>query len=282
MINDVISQRLDELIGDYDTPFFNYLLYSYDLTLNECEFIIEELKSDISSGRVVSQNIVNTLIDYFNRRITSLEKQEKTEYLSSLIQEDSEYYAKYLKRYGLDGDAIGLIYERIQSKIYDDNISDFEIKRYLEYYFANAVKQSSYINELARIVGRNYDTLIITNTKKKYPILTDKDIIQVVFKIHGEIIEAREFKKGINAEFKRQCLIRSEDKKARCREKLNHFVEGSGDSFAKLIEFKGLSKDEGIEIVSQITEDISKGLIQPENIDSVFITKRFNDYNERK
>ena len=45
---------------------------------------------------------------------------------------------------------------------------------------------------------------------------------------------------------------------------------------------KKLSKEDGEIIVSQIKEDISKGLIQPESIDGVFITKRFNDYNERE
>ena len=46
MINEVILKRLDELIGDFDTPFFNYLMYSYDLGLQECEEIIEKLKND--------------------------------------------------------------------------------------------------------------------------------------------------------------------------------------------------------------------------------------------
>ena len=42
MINEFNIQRLDEIIGDYDSPFFNYLLYSYDLSLNDCEVIIED------------------------------------------------------------------------------------------------------------------------------------------------------------------------------------------------------------------------------------------------
>lgn len=282
MINEVIINRLDELIGDYDTPFFNYLLYSYDLSLNECELIIEELKSDIDSNKFVSDNIVATLDDYFNRRVTSLEKQDKIEYLSKLLQKDSPFNIKCLKKYDLSDEDVNLIYSRVESKIYDDNISDFEIKRYLEYYFDNSVKQVSYLNELDNIVGRDYDTLLISRVKKKYLILQDRDIVGIIFNIHGEIIEAKEFKKGIKHEFKRQCLLKSEDKKAKCRLNLNKFVEGSGDSFSKLIEFKKLSKKDGMIIVSQIEEDISKGLIQPEWIDSVFITKCFNDYNERE
>ena len=282
MISDVIVDRLDELIGDYDTPFFNYLLYSYDLSLEECELIIEELKGDVNSGKVITDNIVLTLEDYFKSRVASLEKQEKVNYLSSLLSEENEFFVKYLKKYGLSSKDINLIHDRVESKIINDNISDFEIKRYLEYYFANAVKQVSYINDLNRIVGRHYDTLMIRNVKKQYPILLDRDIIEIIFHIHGEIIEAKEFKNGIKNEFKRQCMIKSEDKKAQCRLRLNEFVEGSGDSFSKLVKFKRLTKKDGEIIVSEIKEDISAGLIQPEWIDSVFITKRFNDYNERQ
>lgn len=282
MINEVIINRLDELIGDFDTPFFNYLLYSYDLSLQECEEIIEKLKNDIQSNKIISNNVVSTLDDYFKSKVIDLEKQEKIDYLTSLIQEDNDFYIKYLKKYGLDSDDVNLIFERVESKIINENITDFEIKRYLEYYFSNSIKQLSYINELNNIVGRNYDTLIITNIKRKYPILKDRDIVEIISNIHGEIIEAKEFKNGIKNEFKRQCMIRSEDKKAQCRERLDYFVEGSGDSFSKLIKFKKLSRDDGKIIVSEIEEDISKGLIQPESIDGVFITKRFNDYNERE
>lgn len=280
MINDVMIERLDELIGDFNTPFFNYLLYSYDLSLDECEGIIDELKEDINSGEVISDNMVSTLDGRFKSRVTDLEKREKVEFLSGLIQEDNDFYIRYLKRYDLSSEDVDLIYERVESKIMEDDITDFEIKRYLEYYFSNAVKQISYINDLNSIVGNDYDTLLIQSQKRAYPILQDRDIVDIVFSIHGDIIEAKEFRNGIKSEFKRQCMIRSEDKKAKCRQNLNVFVEGSGDSFSKLVKFKGLTKKDGEIIVSSIRQDINEGLIQPDSIDSVFITKRFNDYNE--
>ena len=280
MINEVMIERLDELIGDFNTPFFNYLLYSYDLSLDECEGIIDELKEDINSGEVISDNMVSTLDGRFKSRVTDLEKREKVEFLSGLIQEDNDFYIRYLKRYDLSSEDVDLIYERVESKIMEDDITDFEIKRYLEYYFSNAVKQISYINDLNSIVGNDYDTLIIQSQKRAYPILQDRDIVDIVFSIHGDIIEAKEFRNGIKSEFKRQCMIRSEDKKAKCRQNLNVFVEGSGDSFSKLVKFKGLTKKDGEIIVSSIRQDINEGLIQPDSIDSVFITKRFNDYNE--
>ena len=282
MINEVLISRLDELIGEYDTPFFNYLIYSYDLSLNDCESIINDLKSDISQNKVFGDNVVSIMDNYFKLKVIELEKDSKIRYLDELISKDSDFYTRYLEKYDLDDDEIGVIYDKVKNKILTDNISDFEIKRYLEYYFSNVIKQLSYINDLNRIVGRNYDTLIIRNVKRKYPILKDSDIVQIIIDIHSEIIGAKEFPKGIQHEFRSQCMIRSENKKAKCRKNLERFVEGSGDSFSKLIEFKRLSKSDGEIIVSQIRQDISNGLIQPEEITNTFITKRFNEYNERK
>ena len=74
MINEVIISRLEELIGDYDTPFFNYLIYSYDLTLNDCEIIIDNLKKDIKSNKVMTNNIASTLEERFENKVLEMEK----------------------------------------------------------------------------------------------------------------------------------------------------------------------------------------------------------------
>jgi hypothetical protein len=47
-----------------------------------------------------------------------------------------------------------------------------------------------------------------------------------------------------------------------------------------LIHSKGLTKKDGEIIVDGIVEDINSGLIQPDEVDSVFITNRFNEYCE--
>ncbi len=282
MINEVIISRLDELIGDFDTPFFNYLIYSYDLSLNDCELIINDLKDDINSNKVLSDNVVSTLEDYFKIKVIELEKASKIRYLDELIRQDSEFYSKYLERYGLDDDEIELIRAKIKDKIMEDNITDFEIKRYLEYYFDNSVKQISYLRDLEWIIGRGYDTLIIKKAMEKYPILTEQDIVETVMEIRSEILDAVEFKKGIKHEFSRQCMLKSEEKKAIAFSKLDEFVEGSGDSFSQLVDFKGLSKEDGQIIVSEIREDIGRGLVQPDRLDNIFLTKRFNEYNERQ
>ena len=280
MISEVIVSRLDELIGQYDTPFFNYLLYSYDLSLNDCEEIIEELKSDINSSKIIPDNLVSAVDDYFKSKVMDLENREKIEYLDGLIRPDSEFFIKYLKRYDLGEDEIELIKDRVRTRILEDNISDFEIKRYLEYYFDNSVKQTSYLFELNTIRGKNYDTLIIRKAKRQYPILTDRDISDVISDIQGDIIDAYDFKMSIRDDFLRRCMIKSEDKKAMCRKNLELYVFGKGDAFAKLVKSKNLEKRDGEIIVSKIQEDIYSGLIQPERVDGYLLTKYFNDYNE--
>jgi len=282
MINEVIINRLDELIGDFNTPFFNYLLYSYDLSLDDCEEIVDDLKNDITENRVTADNIVSTLEDYFKSKVVELEKKSKVNYLTELINPDNDFFKRFLERYGLSEREIDIVYERVESRIMADNITDFEIKRFLEYYFANAVKQKSYLNDLERIIGRNYDTLIIKKAEKNYPILLKRDIRSVISDIRGDILDAYDFKKPIKDVFLNRCMRKSEKKKADALSKLQYFVEGSGDSFSKLVRFKGLEKRDGEIIVNQIQEDIARGLVQPDGVNSVFLTKRFNEYNERK
>ena len=282
MINEVIINRLDELIGDFNTPFFNYLLYSYDLSLDDCEEIVDDLKNDITENRVTADNIVSTLEDYFKSKVVELEKKSKINYLTELINPDNDFFKRFLERYGLSEREIDIVYGRVESRIMADNITDFEIKRFLEYYFANAVKQKSYLNDLDRIIGRNYDTLIIKKAEKNYPILLKRDIRSVISDIRGDILDAYDFKKPIKDVFLNRCMRKSEKKKADALSKLQYFVEGSGDSFSKLVRFKGLEKRDGEIIVNQIQEDIARGLVQPDGVNSVFLTKRFNEYNERE
>lgn len=282
MINEVIISRLDEIIGDYNTPFFNYLLYSYDLSLNECEVIINDLKDDISSNKVLSDNIVLTLENCFRERIVKNRKDKKIQYLVDLVDENGEFYIKYLKRYNLSDEDTDMVLKKVAERITDEDIDWFEIERYVEYYFSNSRKQASYIGDLNSIVGRNYDTLIIKNAKSKYPILTERDIVQIIFDIHADIIDAYNFTLPIKDEFLKRCMHKSEAKKAEAFENLNELVEGKGDSFNMLAKSKNLSMDESEIIVDEIKNDISKGLIEPSAIDGVFLTKRFNEYIENE
>ena len=281
MIHEEIFSKIDKLIGEFNTPFFNYLHYSYNLSLNDCEMIINNIKEDIINNKLFPDNLVLTVENYFKSMINDKEKESKIDFLDDLLNQDKEFFSKFLQKYKLDSDEITIIHNKVKNKILNENISDFEIKRLLRYYFLNSTKQKSYLKDLDFIVGKNYDTLFIKNAKKKYPNLVRNDFIQIISTIKSDIIGACNFKNGIKNEFYRRCMEKSESKKAEAKIKLEKFVEGSGDSFSKLVKFKKLSKQDGEIIVSEILDDINTGLIQPEMINSIFITKRFDEYNER-
>ena len=282
MINDVIISRLNEIIGEFNTPFFNYLLYSYDFTLNECELIIEDIKADINDNKVSANNLILTIDSYFKDKSIYLEKHSKLDFLDEIIRDDSEFFIKFLKKYELNNDAIYVIYSKVKQRILTENITNFEIKRDLIYYFSNSVKQAAYLKDLNWIKGKHHDTLIIKKTKRKYPILTDNDIIDVIFSIKEDIIDDFNFKRYINDEFIHRCMVKNEKKKSQALSNLEEFVEGKGDAFLILIKSKNLTKIDGENIISEIKDDIIKGLIQPESINGIFLTKRFNEYNERE
>lgn len=273
MINEFIISRLDELIGEYDTPFFNYLLYSYSLTLNECELIISKIKNDIRDDVISSDdNLVEVVERYFQNRCIETEKREKLEYLASLMDEKSDFYTKFLSKYEVTSNDLDAIYAKVESRISEDNISDFEIKRSLEYYFSNAVKQTSYIRNLDGIVGRNYDTLIIRNAKRDYPNIHDGDIYRIVNELHSEILDGVNFS-SIKGAFRDKVMRMSESKKAEAIIKWDNLVLGNGDSFNKLLETKSLSIEDGENIKQMVRSRILKGLICADRIDGVFLTR---------
>ena len=75
MNNELLISRLDELIGDFDTPFFNYLIYSYDLDLNDCELIIEDIMYDLKTRDMDCDNLVLLIDSYFKAKIIENEKE---------------------------------------------------------------------------------------------------------------------------------------------------------------------------------------------------------------
>lgn len=279
MISEVIVSRLDELVGDYDTPFFRYLLYSYDLSLQECEMVISKLKNDISDDVISGDdNLVCVLEQYFAGMCEDKEKRDKLEYLGNLMDEGSEFYIKFLADYDVTPRDADIIYGKMESRIVEDNISDFEIKRGLEYCFSNAVRQKSYIKSLEMIVGRNYDTLIIERVKRENPNVYDSDLIQIVNGIYADIIGGHNFK-SIKTAFLDRVMRRSESKKAEAISKWESLVLGNGDSFNRLLENKHLSISDGEAIKRDVRSKILKGLICADRINGAFLTRLCIDYS---
>lgn len=278
MFSEVMISRLDELVGEFDTPFFNYLLYSYDLDLYDSELIISKIRKDIESEVIsTDDNLVELIEDYFHERCIENEKQEKIDYLALLMNVENDFYVRFLEEYGLTARDRDMIYDKVKAHILDENITDFEIRRFLKYYFSNAVKQESYIRTLKLLVGDNYDSLTVKSVRRQYPNINDNDIYQVSSELYLEILEAKDFANIKNA-FHDRIMRRSEAKKAEAIEKWDSLILGNGDSFNRLLESKHLSMSDGENIKRDVRSRILNGLICADMIDGVFLTRICNDY----
>ena len=278
MISEVIISRLDELIGNFDTPFISYLIYSYDLTLEDCELIVSKIRNDINDGAIsADENLVEIIERRFEDMRIESEKRVKLEYLASLMDRDSQFYAKFLKGYDVTSKDEDIIYERIERKINEDNIGDFEIKRDLVYYFSNAIKRESYIKKLNAVVGRNYDTLIIASAKRSYPNVHDRDIVRIANELHAEIMDGISFP-SVKKAFLDKVMRTSEAKKAEAIRKWDDLVLGNGDSFNILLETRNLSIEDGEKIKEMVRSRILDGLVCADKIDGTFLTRICEDY----
>ncbi|WP_407422343.1 hypothetical protein [Methanobrevibacter sp.] len=282
MFSKVMISRLDELIGEFDTPFFNYLLYSYDLDLYDCELIISKIRNDINEEIISSDdNLVEVVEDYFEARRMEGEKQDKIEYLALLMSEDDEFYIKFLNRYTVSPGDRDMIYDKVRTAILKDNISDFEIRRSLQYYFSNAVKQESYVRTLKLLVGDSYDSLTVKSVKRQYPNIHDEDIYRISNEMYSQILDSHDFA-NIKSAFFDKVMRRSEAKKAEAIEKWDNLVLGNGDSFNRLLESKNLTLDDGERIKVDVRTRILNGGICADRIDGVFLTMICNDYGREK
>ena len=193
------------------------------------------------------------------------------EYLSFLMDSESDFYVKFLAKYDVSSRDLDIIYNKIDDKITNENISDFEIKRSLEYYFSNAVKQDSYIRSLEHIVGNNYDSLTVERVKREYPNIYDGDIIEITNELYAEILDGKNFT-SIKDAFFDKVMRKSESKKAEAIYKWESLVLGNGDSFNKLLETKHLTLGDGEVIKKDVRSKILNGLICADKINGAFLT----------
>ena len=187
------------------------------------------------------------------------------------MDSEIDFYVKFLAKYDVSSRDLDIIYNKIDDKITNDNISDFEIKRSLEYYFSNAVKQDSYIRSLEHIVGNNYDSLTVERVKREYPNIYDGDIIEITNELYAEILDGKNFT-SIKDAFFDKVMRKSESKKAEAIYKWESLVLGNGDSFNKLLETKHLTLGDGEVIKKDVRSKILNGLICADKINGAFLT----------
>lgn len=269
------SNEMNSLVGDYNTNYFRYLLYSYNLSPNEGKLIIEEITNDFDGGDV---NLIYLIEESFKQKIIDLEKEDKINYLNDLISFESDFYKDNLQEYNLSKKFIQLVYEKIKNEINENNIEYFIIKRNLKDYFYNKKFYGTYMNQLKNIKGKNYDSLIIRKTLKEYNNVSLKDIKYCIHEMEIEILDGENYNNNIRKGFNRKIIQKSEMKKADARTVFDNFLYDYGDSFKVLLEKNDLSWNDGEIIIKEIYDSIYSGELLAEKIDAGFIFRYIKEW----
>ena len=262
------KNELNILVGDYNTNYFKFLLYSYNLSLNEGKLIIKNISNNFKGEDV---NLIQLIEDSFRQKLIDLEKKDKINYLNQLMSPDDEFYITYLNNYKLSKKFIRLIHDKIENEIYEDNIEYFIIKRNLTDYFYNKKFYHQNMNKLKNIKGKNYNSPVIRLALKKYNNISIRDIKETILLMENEILDGETYNNDFRKAFDRKLLKKSEKKKAEARETFNYFLDDYGDSFKVLLEKNNLTWDDGKIIIDEIYESIYLGELQKEKITSGFI-----------
>ena len=261
------KNELNILIGDYNTNYFKYLLYSYNLSLNEGKLIIEDISNNFKGEDV---NLIQLIEDSFQQKIVDLEKKDKINYLNQLMSNDNEFHVTYLNNYKLSNKFIQLIHDKIENEIYENNIEYFIIKRNLIDYFYNKKFYHQNMNKLKIIKGRDYNSPVIRLALKKYNNMSIDDIKEIILIMENEILDGETYNNDFRKAFDYKLLRKSEKKKAEAREAFNYFLD-DGDFFKILLEKNNLTWDDGKIIIDEIYESIYSGELQKEKINSGFV-----------
>ena len=123
-----LHNHLDNLIGDCDTPYFNYLISSSNLIPSEGMKIIEHIKVDIDTGKIINKDeIYSCLKKYFNEKNDRILKEKKINSLDRLFSEDN-YFFPDLKKYHLNRKEQNDIKEQLSHDIMASNLSEYELQ----------------------------------------------------------------------------------------------------------------------------------------------------------
>lgn len=264
------QNELNVLVGNYDTNYFKYLLYSYNLSLNEGQAIIETISNNFDG---IDVNLIKLIEDSFRQKIIELEKKDKIKFLTELMSKDNPFFITYIKDCNLNKKFIKLIYEKIQNEINENNIEYFMIKRNLKDYSYNKKFYRRYINRLNEIKGRNYDSITIKKSLKEFNNISRSDVRLCIQEMESEILDGETYGGDFKKAFNRKLMKKSEKKKANARAKLNYYLDDYGDSFKFLLTKNNLTWDDGLIIIDEINSSINEGNLQAENINPGFVLR---------
>ncbi len=278
MVNQCLLDELNLLIGNLDSPYFKYLLFSHKLTQSEGEEVVQKIKSKIENDELID-DLIDTLEDSCQKKVLNIEKSEKINYLNDLINTENNFYIKYLKDFQLNEKESLEVHEKIKNEIESKNINYYEIQRNLKDYYKNKVFQRTYFNRLLSVTGYNCDSIHIKKILRKYNNIDKDDLIKLVEEIKKEIYDGKEFGEFKNL-FNNRVENISEKKKAAAKKQFDSFIFVFGDIFKNILKDNNLTWDDGQVIINEVNTLINEGKIIEEEIDGMFVVNYVKEWKK--
>ena len=253
-----------------DKDYFDYLLYSYQLSQEDGEEIIYQLKDDLYEGEINEFTLINKLEYYCNLQIINNEKEEKIRFLYTLIDSEDYIITKIKKQNKLTNSDILTIAEKIESDIERENIPKYLIKRYLENYSRQNYFINKNLKELKKFSSQ-LDNVFINKTLKKVGNMNYTDVRNIISDLETKIKNGDYYTSNMKTILTAEIEIESKNKKIRAQKQLSNLYEKSEESFNNLLNNYNLTFEDKEKMINRLEELISEGKLQQKEVKSTLI-----------
>lgn len=250
-----------------DEDYFNYLLYSYQLSPEDGEDIIYQIKEDLIEGKINEFTFINKLEHYCNLQIINNEKEEKIRFLYTLLDSDDYFINKIKKQYKLTNIEIVTIAERVEEDIELNNIPLYIVKRNFKKYARENYFIKKNLKELD-LYSSNINNLFITKKLEKVKNISLEEVKDIINNLKKHIRQGKYFTSNMRAVITIEIEIASNNKKIKAQKQLSNFYEKSQESFDNLLKHHDLTFEDKEKLIKRLETQIAEGNLQYQNVKS--------------
>ena len=255
-----------------DEDYFNYLLYSYQLSPEDGEDIIYQVKEDLIEGKINEFTFISKLEHYCNLQIINNEKEEKIRFLYSLLDSDDYFINNVKKQYKLNNNDVLNIAERVESDIELKNIPKYTIKRNFKKYAHENYFIKKNLKQLNDI-SSNLNNLFITKKLEKVKNISIEEVKEIISNLTKRINQGNYFTSNMQTVLTLEIEIASKNKKIQAQKQLSNFYEKSEESFENLLKHHNLTFEDKENLIKRLEALIAEGNLEYQNVKSELIIR---------
>ena len=253
-----------------DEEYFKYLLYSYQLSPEDGEEILYQIKEDLIDGKINEFTIINKLEYYCNQQIINNEIEEKIQFLYTLLDSDDYFINNVKKQYKLSSTDVLNIAERVESDIELKNIPKYTIKRNFKQYAHENYFIKKNLKQLNRI-SLNLNSLFITKKLEKVKNISIEEVEDIINNLEKQINQGNYFTSNMQTVLTLEIEIASKNKKIHAQKQLSNFYEKSQESFDNLLKHHNLTFEDKENLIKRLERLIAEGNLEHQNVKSELI-----------